>query len=262
MSHSYVAYIDESGDDGMANYREPGQSGGSSSWLIISACVIRASRDRQAVGWRDEILSRMPERQSRDLHFTKLNHGQKVVTAQCLVQHPLRAISIVSSKRTAPEDTFHLKNQLYFYTTRYLIERISWMCRDYRRLVREGDGRVKIIFSRRGGMSYPDFRAYLLRLQNDATVRIHWPAIDVDRIEALDHSRRAALQIADAIASAFAGGIEVNRYGNCEARYAEILKPAVYCRNENYLSYGVKLVPPIEELQLSNDQMRFINLFR
>jgi hypothetical protein len=246
----------------MANYREPGQSGGSSSWLIISACVIRASRDLEAVGWRDEILARIPEKRARDLHFTKLTHGQKVVAAQCLVHRPLRAISIISNKRTAPPDTFLHKNQLYFYTTRYLIERISWLCRDYRKLVREGDGRVKIIFSRRGGMSYPDFRAYLVRLQTDATVRIHWPVIDIDGIEALDHSRRAALQIADAIASAFAGGIEINRYGNCEARYAEILKPVVYCRDSNYLSYGVKLVPPIEELQLSDDQMRFINLFR
>lgn len=262
MPHSFIAYIDESGDDGLEKFREPGGKGGASSWLVISACVLRQSFDLQAVKWRDEISARMPEKRIRELHFANLSHNQKVVIVQDLAERPIRAINIISNKRTAPAGTFTQKNQLYFYTTRYLIERISWLCRDYRRLVPEGDGRVKIVFSRRGGMSYPDFRAYLNRLKDDQTVRIHWPTIDIDGIDALDHSRRAGLQIADAVASAFAAGIEPNAYGNCESRYAEILKPVVYRRRMNYLSYGVKLVYQIEEAQLSPDQQRFISLFK
>lgn len=214
------------------------------------------------VGWRDEILDCMPERKARDLHFAQLNHGQKVLVCQHLVQKPIRAISVLSNKLTIPSGIYNNKNQLYFYLTRYLIERISWMCRDFRHFVKEGDGKVKIVFSRRGGMSYPDFRDYLLRLQADPTVQIHWPVIDIEGIGALDHSVRAGLQLADAIASAFAAGVEPNPYGNCEARYAEILKPKVYCRNDNYLSYGVKLVPRLEEMELSDEQYRFVNLFR
>ncbi len=38
-------------------------------------------------------------------------------------------------------------------------------------------------------------------------------------------------------------GVEPNHYGNCEPRYAEILKPITYERRGNYLSYGVKVVP-------------------
>lgn len=262
MAHSFIAYIDESGDDGLEKFREPGSRGGSSSWLVISACVLRYSSDLQVVKWRDEISAKIQGRRSRDLHFANLNHNQKVMAVQSLSARPIRAINIISNKRTAPPGTFTQKNQLYFYTTRYLIERISWLCRDYRLVVTEGDGRVKIIFSRRGGMSYSDFRTYLLRLQSDETVRIHWPAIDIERIEALDHSRRAGLQIADAIASAFAAGVEPNVYGNCETRYAEILKPIVYNRRSNYLSYGVKLVYQSNESQLSPDQNRFISLFR
>jgi hypothetical protein len=196
------------------------------------------------------------------LHFANLNHNQKIVVTESLATRPIRAINILSNKRTAPDGVFTQKNQLYFYTTRYLIERISWLCRDYRRLVKEGDGRVKIIFSRRGGMSYPDFCAYLRRLQNDQAVRIHWPVIDVEGIEALDHSRRAGLQIADAIASAFASGIEPNLYGNCEPRYAEILRPIVYNRRANYLSYGLKILSQTGLEQLTADQTRFVNLFR
>lgn len=262
MSHSFIAYIDESGDDGLQNFRAPGATGGASRWLVISACVVRLSRDLEMVNWRNEILTRMPDKKSRDLHFAKLTHGQKVVAAQCLASKGVRAISVMSDKSTIPAEAYQDKNQLYFYLTRYLIERISWLCRDLRPKVPEGDGRVQIIFSRRGGMSYANFREYLERLRQDRAVRIHWPVIDVTRIDAQDHSRRAGLQLADVVASAFASGIEPNRYGNCEPRYAELLKPIVFNRNGNYFSYGVKMVPPLESLQLSDEQNRFISLYR
>lgn len=262
MPYSFIAYIDESGDDGLQNFRAPGANGGASTWLVISACVLRFSRDLEAVSWRNEILTRMPERKSRSLHFAKLTHGQKVVATQCLASKGIRAISVISDKTTVPMETYHDKNQLYFYLTRYLIERVSWLCRDLRPKVPEGDGRVQIIFSRRGGMSYSDFRAYLERLRQDPDVRIYWPVVDVDRIDAQDHSRRAGLQLADVIASAFASGVEPNRYGNCEPRYAELLKPVVFHKNGNYFSYGVKLVPQLESLQLSDEQNRFIDLFK
>lgn len=262
MTYSFVAYIDESGDDGLDNFRAPGANGGASTWLVISAFVLRYSRDLEAVAWRNEILARMPERKARDLHFAQLNHNQKIVATQCLASKGVRAISVISNKQTIASGIYEEKNQLYFYLTRYLIERISWLCRDFRPMVPEGDGRVRIIFSRRGGMSYPDFRAYLTRLREDPTVRIHWPVVDVDGIDALDHSRRAGLQLADVIASAFASGVELNRYGNCEPRYAEVLKSIVFHRAKNYFSYGVKLVPQLENLQLSNEQQRFIDLFK
>jgi len=62
-------------------------------------------------------------------------------------------------------DLFKKKNTLYWYLTRYLIERISDYCQ--RRHDREpsGDGTVRIVFSRRGGMNYEDFRSYLRKLQ-------------------------------------------------------------------------------------------------
>jgi len=263
MAHSFLAYIDESGDDGIGNYREPGGRGGSSKWLAISACVFRQSYDLDAVEWRDEISELMPEKKRQDVHFTKMNHAQRVAAIQCLSARPIRAISVLSNKTTIPDGVYTNKNQLYFYLTRYLIERISWLCRDMRPRVPHGDGRVEITFSRRGGMSYPDFRSYLERLRaaNDQGINIHWPVIDVEGICARDHSTLAGLQLADAIASAFAAGVEPDRYGNCESRYAEILKPIVYERRGNYLSYGVKIVPNHKEMELSDQQRRFIRAF-
>lgn len=264
MPHSFIAYIDESGDDGLAKFREPGQWGGASNWLIISACVTRYVHHLSAVAWRDEISALMPEKKSRQIHFSEMNHHQKVATVQCLAAKPLRAINVISAKRTIPDGVYVERNQLYFYLTRYLIERISWFCRDMRPSVSEGDGTIKIIFSRRGGMSYVDFRDYIDRLRRvqDQEINIHWPVIKTENIDAQDHSRMAGLQLVDVIASAFANGFEPDRYGNCERRYAEILKPIVYGRRGNYLSYGVKLVPRPELIPLSEEQRRTLDLFK
>lgn len=38
---SFVAYIDESGDDGLTNFRVAGRRGGSSHWLNVSSTVMR-----------------------------------------------------------------------------------------------------------------------------------------------------------------------------------------------------------------------------
>lgn len=143
--------------------------------------------------------------------------------------------------------------------TRYLVERVSWVCRDYQQEADENCA-VKITFSRRGGMSYLSFQDYLRRLRSQNT-EIHWPAIDIDAIDAQDHSRVAALQLADAITSGVAAGVEPDKFGNCESRYAEILKRITYRRGENYLSYGFKIVPNIADIDLSDDQRRTVAIF-
>ena len=265
MTHSYLAFIDESGDDGLDKFREPGGRGGSSSWLNnLSLPIPAGAWPRRGCLARDEISGKMPEKKSRSLHFTELNHNQKVVAAQTIASKPLRAMSVLAAKRPIPKGIYTDKNQLYFYLTRYLIERLSWLCRDLRPRVPEGDGRVAITFSRRGGMSYDAFREYLRRLKasNDQEVKIHWPVIDIDGVDAKDHSSSASLQLADAIASSFAAAVEPNSYGNCELRYAEILKPVTYQRKGNFLSYGVKVVPKPDDCGLNDEQKRLIELFK
>lgn len=260
MTHSFIAYIDESGDDGLnpATFRQVGQLGGSSHWLTISAMVMRYRWNTYAPAWRNTILTKTMK-QTKELHFKNLNHGQKLVAVQNIARMPIRAISVLSDKSTIPSGTYDSPNQLYFYLTRYVIERISWICRDYKRNDR-GDGTVKIIFSTRGGMSYEDFRQYLRRLKQKQT-NIVWSSIDIDGIDAQDHSRNAGLQIVDSIASGMAAGVEPTRYGNYEWRYAELLKPVTYSYRRNCMSYGVKMVPDPSKAILSEEQKRFVQLF-
>jgi hypothetical protein len=266
MAHSFIAYVDESGDDGLpGHYRAPGHQGGSSNWLTLSASLWRYSRDLEAVQWRDEIRNQLPvQARRKPLHCLNLNHQQRIMACQSLATRPMRSICVMANKPIIPPNIYTQKNQLYFYMSRYLMERISWFCRDTRPQVPEGDGRVKVVFSRRGGLSYDGFRAYLLRLKNGDQdgIQIQWNVIDIEGIEARDHPAKAGLQIADLVAYCMTAGLEPDAYGNCELRYATILKPIIYRRGEKYLSYGVKLVPRPDQIQLSDQQRALVDLFK
>lgn len=265
MTHSYLAFIDESGDDGTQNFRKIGGGGGASRWFIITACIYRASRDSDAVGWRDEIKSTCGKKnQDRAIHFAEFDHNQKRAACQLLPRRPIRFISAITRKDVTAAEVFTEKNRLYFYLTRYVIERLSWFARDMRQEVREGDGRVQITFSRRGGMSYPGFKEYLDRLKTKKSeeVAIHWPVIDIEGIRAESHSARAGLQLADCGARAVAEAVEPDRFGNVEGAYLKLLKPALYhSRDGNYLSYGLKFLPNIEGAQLDAKQKEAFNDF-
>jgi hypothetical protein len=263
-SHSFIAYIDESGDDGLTgNYRTPGKSGGSSHWLNIGAVVWRNSRDLDAVKWAKTIISRLPKK-ARPLHFSELRHHERVMAIAELSKKPFRISCVMANKPIIPVGIYQDKNQLYHYMTRYLIERISWLCRDMRPKVPEGDGKVRIIFSRRGGMSYDDFRSYMhsLKDKENSDIRIYWPVIDIEGIKAFDQSQVYGLQVADLAVSALSAAIEPDIYGNCEMRFATMLKSNVYCREGKYLGYGIKTVPSPEKITLNNQQENFISLFR
>lgn len=116
MAHSYIAYIDESGDDGLSgNYRQQGVRGGSSIWLTISAAVWRSSLDANALAWRDEIRSRLGvQAQKRPLHYKCLNHSQRIMAAQVLANKPFRSICVMSYKPLIVEKTYNERNKLYY----------------------------------------------------------------------------------------------------------------------------------------------------
>jgi Protein of unknown function (DUF3800) len=263
MAHSFIAYIDESGDDGLSHFRQLGQRGGASCWLNISCSVTRYTNDLETVTWRDSIAKIRPLAKKRSIHFADFNHSQRLAATQIYSKLPIRLLNVMSNKTTIEAGTYSEPNQLYFYLTRYLIERLSWLCRDMRPQVPEGNGLVKIVFSRRGGLSTVGFKEYLelLKRTNDPSIKIHWPVIDIDVIDAKDHSACAGLQLADIGASAIAAGLELDQFGNNEPRYGATVKPLVYCRNGNYFSYGLKIVPKPESMALSDQQILFLGQF-
>jgi len=159
----------------------------------------------------------------------------------------LRAVSVLIHKPSLREaEMFAERYRLYFYAVRYLLERVSWYCRDHRTSSDEGDGTINLVFSNRTGMSYQELREYLdlLREQSRlADVRIHWGVIRAGQVTALTPGRRMGLQIADAVAGSFFRAVERNPYGFTEDRYARILKPVVYRYRGKSEGYGLKMWP-------------------
>lgn len=97
-------------------------------------------------------------------------------------------------------------------------------------------------------MSYEDIRAYIrLLLSQSEThpqkVQIDHTVIDPNRIRAVEHSKLAGLQVADAVASGFHFALKVNRYGETETSYLPHLHKSIYRHKETAMGYGVKLWP-------------------
>lgn len=241
MSATFVAYIDESGDEGYSFAR------GSSDWFVLSAVVTRKASDLQTVKLIDEVRTLLGKPEKKPLHFRDLRHEHRIPFLDRIARADLRVMSAMVHKPSlASPENFQQQYRLYFYSVRYLLERISWYCRDHRTEHDAGDGGVEIIFSNRSGMSYEDMKNYL-RLLRDQTgpfdVQIDWNVVDPDRITAYTSGKRMGLQIADAVASGFYSAVQTTQYGFTEDRYARILHPVVYHRKGRYQGYGLKFWP-------------------
>lgn len=181
MSASFVAYIDESGDEGFKFAQ------GSSEWFVLSAVITRKKYDLATVKLVDDVRTLLNYQPKKVLHFRNMKHEHRVPYVERIAQAPLRAISILVHKPSLLEpEVFQERHRMYRYIVRYLLERVSWFCRDHHDSKRfGGDGSVEIVFSNRAGMSYDMIRDYLQRLEADSDrfgCSIHWPAIKSDQI--------------------------------------------------------------------------------
>jgi hypothetical protein len=174
-------------------------------------------------------------------HEHRLPYVERIATGR------LRTVTVLVHKPSVAEpEKYAERNRLYYYTTRLLLERVSWFCRDSRVADDPGDGSAEIIFSNRSGTSYPEMKEYfdLLKRQSDLTdMHIDWQVISTEQLKAINHDSSMGLQIADAVASSFYYGVQVNPYGFNEPRYAQMLKPIVYRHKKQALGYGLKFWP-------------------
>ena len=165
----FVTYIDESGDEGFV-FNPDGS--GSSRWFVLSAVVTRRINDLQMVDCLREARKVLGKAPKTPLHFADLRHEQRVPYIRRVGNLDIRTVNVAVYKPSIRERaTFQgNKNLLYRYTTRFLVERLSWL------LSRTSTGTpgqnrfTEVIFSDRANMSYEDIRDYLRRLvrQSDA----------------------------------------------------------------------------------------------
>lgn len=251
---SFVVYVDESGDEGFAF---KGPCTGSSHWFVLSAVVTRKPWDLETVKLVDDVRQHLSYKPRNPLHFRNMKHEHRLPYVQHIAAGRLRTVTVLVHKPSISEpEKFTERNRLYYYTTRLLLERVSWFCRDSRIADNPGDGSAEIIFSNRSGTSYTEMKAYfdLLKRQSDWNDgRIDWSVIKTEQVRAINHEKMMGLQIADAVASSFYYGVQVNPYGFNESRYAQMLKPVVYRHRKQALGYGLKFWPGETALLLAED---------
>lgn len=192
------------------------------------------------------------------LHFRELPHERRSALSLYLSRRPIKISSVCWNKRELMDDdrehTLNVKTRLYHYTIRYLLERISWLCRDAR--PSPGNPICRLVFAKCKNMKYAGIQNYLRRLQageGDDDIRINWPTIDIENIIVKPSSELLGLQIADCVASSVYQGLELNPHGRTEPTYVRHLRRRTYHRGNNYTTYGMKIMPRIPTVEPQYD---------
>ncbi|TDR87209.1 DUF3800 domain-containing protein [Enterovirga rhinocerotis] len=256
--YRYVAYIDESGDDGLRKIW-PLDSEGASEWLVLSAVVVRAERERDVLAWVKEIKEEIRHRQTPDLHFSRLSDDSKrLAVCQQIAKRDVRCFAVVSNKKNMrgyanPRAAkVPARNWFYCWMCRLLLERVTSFCGHRNKIEKTPLSKLKFEFSERGGMSYSQFRAYLewIKLQSKSDNLylsrgdLDWSVVDTTLVESYNHRLRAGLQLADAVASAFYQAIDVRSNGTCKPEFAKALRPRMWQGDDGQIAErGLKAMP-------------------
>lgn len=241
MPPSFVAYIDEAGDEGLLS-----PSPCCPKWFVLSAVVMPRVNEHPLIEMLREFRFSIGMEPKKPVHFRRLEHPdeRRNLIQRMVALHSLfRVMSVLVYKPCLLHPEAFRDGRLYFYHTRYLLERVSWLCKATRtyREAGAGDGSVEVVFSKRKDLSYSAFCDYMRYLRNHEHTQIDWGIVKPEQIRADSPGRRAGLQIADAAAS----GVNCAVYGgtNCTEEWVEALKPVFYRRRGKYRGYGLKFCP-------------------
>jgi Protein of unknown function (DUF3800) len=276
MPVTFVAYIDESGDTGLEQVKKPDDPKGATEWLVLSAFVVKIQHDSKMVRWVNDVQSDFTSKR-QDLHFNKLLDFKKPLVCSQLAKKDCKGFVVMSNKKNIeryrnPNLDPSNKAWIYWFLARLLLERVTEYCHKQTPVARYGKDKLRIIFSRRGGLMYQDFADYLWKLywQRDTNElvlsyrQITWPVIDHDEIFVFDHSKYAGLQLADVIAGAFFQAVEQNRGDAvaCDPGCAKLLKPLIHFKGASwYLGVGLKTMPLLSEMDLTEPQKEIFTFY-
>lgn len=254
MPASFVAYIDEAGDDGLWKI-QPVDGVGASEWFVLSAVVVPISLGREAI-WVQKILADLGLHQRRALHFQSLDDRRRLAVCHTLASLPVRCFAVASNKinmrRHINEKAARVsypvgRTWFYWWMTRLLLERVTDYC-ERRSIYEYGKPRlVRFEFARRGGLKYEHCQKYFDHLRvTSREGRLHlkrgdlkWSVVDtMEEIRVFDATERAGLQLADVVAGAFF------QAGEGKHDFAIALEQRMAANaNGRVFDYGVKLMP-------------------
>jgi hypothetical protein len=177
-----------------------------------------------------------------EISWKKLRgHPDRLRASQMLGQANPRMSSVIVCKRdfhplqgVMPDEDF-----AYLYTFRFLLERLSWLARDYGLI-------LAYTLAQIGRFRLGQLRGYEAKLRSLPDCSVHWPSLDPSGGSIDQPKRLEYLQLADIAASAIAQAFEPDPHGNVEPRYAQELQSAIYRHGtgrRSYTSYGMKMHP-------------------
>ena len=229
-SGSLLAYIDEAGQ----RARTPR----SSAHFVLSAAIFGEQRASDARQLLAQLRSDLGRRPGDTLHWQNFKtHTQRLRAAQTLGGAGwLTVSSVVVCKHflsSPPLDD----DRAYLYTLRYLLERLSWLARDRRRV-------LTYTLSHVVRFKIAKLREYEAALQALPDCRVEWASLNphggyIDQPNNLEF-----LQLADIAASSTFAAFECDRFGNTEPRYLRELSRCLYRRpGGSLMTYGLKIHP-------------------
>ena len=222
----YNVYIDESGDEGIKK---------GSKYFILTAIIVKKAIDLEISKSVDKIKQNLELDIKKQLHWKLLkgfpNKNMIMEIISTLDINIIHVIVDTKSIRMIPS------NNIYNYFSGYLYERICWYMTDV-------DGIANINISARGNLSKKSLSNYL-NSQNHKKFNIDVSKIKVIKI--IPNERLKLLQLADCCCSALFQALKYHDSTHYEYIYK--VKDKIYQKNDNLLSYGLKLVPSDSEAQ-------------
>src|SRR3954468_18826306 len=205
MPVSFVAYIDESGDTGLEQVKKPDDPKGATEWLVLSAFLVRVQNDSKMVTWTQDVQAKFTSKRA-DLHFNRLLPFKKTLVCSALATKQARCFVVMSNKKNIekyknPRLDADNKAWIYWFLTRLLLERVTAFCAQHVPEERKDQDKLRIIFSRRGDLTYKDFTDYLWKMYYERGSQVlgykelDCSVIDFDEIYAHDHGGKAGLQL-------------------------------------------------------------------
>lgn len=216
----YNVYIDESGDEGIKK---------GSKYFILTAIIVEKNKDLEIAKSVDMIKHNLEMDIKQQLHW-KLLKGlpNKNMIMDIVSTLDLTIINVIVDTKSIK---FIPSNNIYNHFSGYLYERICW-------LMTEKNGIANINISSRGNLSKESLSNYLNHKNHQ---KFNIDVSKIKTIKIIPNERKRLLQLADCCCSALFQSLKYNN----ETHYKYVLKKKdkLYCKYNNYLSYGLKLVP-------------------
>lgn len=216
----YNVYIDESGDEGINK---------GSKYFILTAIIVKGTKDLETSRVVDKIKENLEMDKKSQLHWKLLKGLPNKNMIMTLVSNlDIKIVNVIIDTRCIKVIP---SNSIYNYFSCYLYERICWY-------MNKINGLANINISSRGNLSKTKLNAYL---NNKNHKKFNIDTSRIKEIKIIPNGRKKLLQLADCCCSALFQALKYNNKTHYE--YINKIKDKLYIKNNNLLSYGLKLVP-------------------